>query len=384
MCLRQLSFFEQEFRRIGDKRIGFVRLPVYGSLRLDELLFIERSQPKSTRQIIESEARLHSALSDDLIGAYNLLLKAMRGELEDADATDEHLVKRVESLASKLRDANQRTTELYAVAMIRYRGGKPDVTLKNVQLCEGLHPALIEAIADFGREEARGDREPQIDEYLPVSSMQEIVSKSLVPEPSDWYKIMLTLGRYFPQMQVFSDEHEFVKRSTHWISWMLGQGVEMRRQELHELEIPIAFLRKTLIQANSRNPSQVKVEDLFLFKSGGTDLAIPAEVCNIFFALSREDALPEWAHTFELVEQMRKHQNSAPLVYPRALIGEGIYILRYQVKAGAIHAAFVGAEACKEWTEVKDPDSGVTYFIKTEAYEDGFYTDEVIEISDRI
>lgn len=348
-------------------------MPSYKSLRLDELLFIEKYSPKSAREIIESEARNHSALSGDLVGAYNSLLKAMRGE---SIAGEPELAESVGRLASKLKNSNQIILDVYATAMLRYRGGQGDLKLRNVQLCEGIHPRLVEAIADFGREESRGGREPELDTYSPVSSEQEIVSATQPPSKTDWGRIMLALGRYFPQWSCFYSETEFLQKPISWIYWMLEVGVETRRQELHELELPTAYLRKTLIQANSRNPNQVKVEDLFLFKGSGKGVDIPAEVCNAFFALAREELLPEWAHTYELVEQMRRRQNGDAVPHPRALIGEGIYILRYEIKEGKIHAKFAGVEKAADVDDVKDPDTGKTYRISLGGHEDGFYLDE--------
>jgi hypothetical protein len=85
----------------------------------------------------------------------------------------------------------------------------------------------------------------------------------------------------------------------------LSTGLKLERERLHSEEEAIAQLTAIYFNSQKTKPPYLSRTDFYIYPPL-EESSIPAEVCNTFLALVKEQILPSWALRLSPVEEIQK------------------------------------------------------------------------------
>ena len=185
----------------------------------------------------------------------------------------------------------------------------------------------------------------------------------------DWGRAYWQCRRLWPACPEFGPE-SFGALLVRYVLEALEEGHELRRQELHQQELPVANL--TALTANlNRDPKKNKagytVAD-FAFFADEQDLNLPdAEAAAAYMALVEQKQLPAWALFCFKEFAQRGDQVNPP--QPLAAIGKNVVLLAPKQKNGGLEGLLV-ARSEASGTQVEVTLAGYNFTLAIPEFKD--------------
>lgn len=132
----------------------------------------------------------------------------------------------------------------------------------------------------------------------------------------------------------------------------LESGNELKREQAHSAELPIAQLTAIYVNSQKTKPPYARLYDFCLFKSEGESL-IPPEICDTFLKLVDDNDIPSWAISLAPLDEIRKGKGNGRVMYPRLWMCRGLALIAPRLEEGVLTAGIVVAEDDHPFGEVE-------------------------------
>jgi len=137
----------------------------------------------------------------------------------------------------------------------------------------------------------------------------------------------------------------------------LDRGKKRALTDLHNMELPIAWLHHSLLAVNGDN--KTKVEDLCLYiERDDTSQKVSESAANAYWSLRRDGKIPSWAIFFHKELMAAKTDISPPKF--RCLDGDGFIILAPSVRGDTLSCPIILCQhhVSRQAVRATDPDTG--------------------------
>lgn len=179
----------------------------------------------------------------------------------------------------------------------------------------------------------------------------------------DWEAVYWRLQLWYPGHPQFSTEDAFLRCPLTTIEKACDIYMAQRRQELHLQELGLATLTAITVNCHKSAKSRPsKPSEFFYFASD--ELLLPSAICNGFWLLAQRGLIPNWAIQIAPVEDLKTGRSNAPTKEPAFWIGEQIVLIAPEVWDQEVSAPLALIDCSDGYAMAYEPAENTPYQVE--------------------